>query len=759
MATSNYSNMPYARSNVDQSVSTNETIPSNQASSATLSNFGQSGYGHSMLFQNQYSSTTLSSFAEKYPLHGQNAPKLNNHPSDGKNARNFSKDSRRDHHQQRANQASGPSHSNLRGGAHNPNPRARKYRRPSRVHGPGAQMRAAQHSTTTVVIRGHNPIYVHRPGQAQAQKGFPHLSQSHHALPHPEQPHLALPHHSQSDHSQQPRYGQSHRAKTQNSFSQHGQPYKAPSQQGQFHPFNQCDPPGGFFNLGFDPDQAELDPFRQRQPPPGRSSNGFPDNHGAISRMPAALTASTMAVERLIQPPYSGLLPYDMFDPGWKLSPKQHGDIMSDRDPRFPATPLRHPWNIGPPLYMTAEQYKATLEWNSVYPLTPNFFNGIPNYYSGPLHYTTAGQAIMMFADFGKRTHDESMLEPFVLPLNCFLPDTDKESIYVNECRRHKQLMEEVLAIPRQPGWPGNSIYWFRIMGDMRLRPEMIAWHPKVIDLFGHASQYERLLELDVNGRNNNEKGVGRKNSPLKPQNTKGTATKLIKSPQSQSQNTAAGVRKVQEPTQAGVREGLQNQTQMDASAASGPSKAETKVQKTPITGVDVASQRPPTTLRTSEDSDETSVLFREDAIPVNPGKLQYIGYSIRGEEYRKENPVKFKTPANRHTRFDGSRLLTEHDMKRQNSPEVSPTTGGSRRGVKPASASQTPLLDFDRHWSATKGDDRDVDFAIRDKGPPRFSGKTFNEAINYTPDPRERPQSAGAICYGVPFGYRPPRD
>jgi hypothetical protein len=124
-----------------------------------------------------------------------------------------------------------------------------------------------------------------------------------------------------------------------------------------------------------------------------------------------------------------------------------------------------------------------------------------------------------------------------------------------------------------------------------------------------------------------------------------------------------------------------------------------------------------------------------------------------------KPDPNAPKTPPNRQNRCVGFRDLAENDMMQKSMSDGSPTPRHTRSSRLLPAAANTPLLDFDEHWSATKGDELDVDFAIRDKGPPRIGGKTFNEAIGYlpTPDPEQRPHSA-PTCFGVEFS-RVPRD
>lgn len=490
---------------------------------------------------------------------------------------------------------------------------------------------------------------------------------------------------------------------------------------------------------------------------PGLSRPGLPnDTHGAISHMSAVRNASTSVAQGptlpAIPPPRhrslkgthgAGLhtfttkqtsatnirgpkltatpsphpgIPFDIHDAGWKMSAAQHSSIMAARNPRLPPSPLNHPWNIGPPVYMDNYHRDRILRANGVKPPAPNFF-AVPNYYSGPLHCSTAAEAIKMVADFGKSKHDDTMLEPYVVPLIFYHPSANQMEIHAAECERHKKLMQEVLAVPSESNRPVRTLKWYRILGDLRLKREPVVWHPNVIDLFGHESQYEYLLIRDINKRNNNDKGVGRKNSPFKLKIKKDATEEVEKRFQKQSQ-------------------------------------------KGTTVGMGAEIQKNPTTMHARQDSDEMSNFFRDKSGPsLLHSNVQYLGYSIRNEKHQQSDNEAKQTSPKSPTPSSSTIYSMLDESYRQQSPEGSPRPPTSQGCSFQSSAGNTLLSDFEKSYSATHGDQEEVDFAIRDKGPPRFNGKTFNEAIGYTPTPEERPHLFTSTCYPTLFAEPKPRD
>jgi hypothetical protein len=298
--------------------------------------------------------------------------------------------------------------------------------------------------------------------------------------------------------------------------------------------------------------------------------------------------------------------------------------------------------------------------------------------------------------------------------------------IHTAECTRHTELMQEVLAVPGNPEHDEPPMTWYRILGAPRLRRVQPVWHPAVIDLYGQESQYEQLLVRDVNHRNNNEKGVGRKNAP--------------------------GNRKSQPSASMRTDKVSQQAIQQGASI-----------------GGDQRSQKTQAIMHARHESEDTSIFFRDKRTPSSYTNLYYLGYTLRIKRGEEPSPEISPTPPSRGRStqpFAGKTLLsfnrsksTTHGKKRAFSATNTPLNTkrySSSNNEGEFSASKTPLLDFDSHYTVKHGEWDDIDFALRDLGPPRFSGKTFNEAIGFTPSSEKVLGSSAPFAYPVNISHRP---
>lgn len=460
------------------------------------------------------------------------------------------------------------------------------------------------------------------------------------------------------------------------------------------------------------------------------SQSGFPYNLAAASRNVAAQQNSHSTMHAL--PAIQEVQPRFSFNPSvgtWNVSSAQH---IAGQGPGIYATSLPDPSYYGPYIHMSAFQKDLIMAANGI--KLPATYIPDPGYYHGPLHSLVKPvvQAIINAAEssqhpdypfFRPRSNlaQVTMLTPYGLPPQCYIPGTSQMDIHIAECNRHMELMKEVLAVPGKPEHNEEPMRWYRIIGEPRLRRVQPVWHPNVIDLYGRESQYEQLLVRDVNHRNNNEKGVGRKNAP-------------------------------------GNR-----QTQAAASMRVDPLAQKAIQQETNI-GIGQSTQKTTAKAHARQESEETSVFFRDHRTPISSHtKLQYLGYRMRVKRQEEPSPEISPTPPSRGRSAQASAAKKSlnlsrsasatYEQKRAFSTTVTPLDSkkrysGTNEEEGETSASKTPLLDFDSRYTAKHGEGEDVDFALRDLGPPRFGGKTFNEKIGFTPSPEKNLGSE------APFGY-----
>jgi hypothetical protein len=417
---------------------------------------------------------------------------------------------------------------------------------------------------------------------------------------------------------------------------------------------------------------------------------------------------------------------------GWNVSAAQQASFMTAQGPTLYATSSPDPSYYGPSFHMNAAQKNLIMAANGI--KLPATYIPDPGLYSGPLHWLVApiAQAIMTAAEGSQnpafpfyrprsQLMQATMLQPCALPPQCYIPGTSQMDIHIAECNRHTELMQEVLAIQGDPEQHEAPMTWYRILGAPRLRREQPVWHPAVIDLYGQESQYEQLLVRDINHRNNNEKGVGRKNAPGNRQNQADTIMK--------------------------IDTGSLQASQQDAIARGG-----------------LESQETPAIMHARHESEETSTFFRDRCTPSSSHtNIQYLGYTLSVKRHEDPSPEISPTPPSRgrstqafagKTPLNFNRSLSAtHGEKRGFSATRTPLNfkrrySGTHEEAGESSASKTPLLDFDSRYSAKHGEGDDVDFALRDLGPPRIGGKTFNEAVGYTPSPERRPGSPTPLFY-----------
>jgi len=394
----------------------------------------------------------------------------------------------------------------------------------------------------------------------------------------------------------------------------------------------------------------------------------------------------------------------------------------------------------GPSFCMPVEQQKRIMTANGI--KLPATYIPDPRYYHGPLHWLVApvAQAIVTAAEAsqhptfpyyrprGQLAHD-TMLPPCALPPQCYIPGTSQMDIHIAECTRYIEMMQEVLAIPGNPEHDELPMTWYRILGAPRLRRVQPVWHPAVIDLYGQESQYEQLLVRDVNHRNNNEKGVGRKNA-------------------------------------------LSNWQSQPSASMRTDKVSHQAIQQGPSIRGDKRSQKTPAMMHARHESEDTSIFFRDKRTPSSyHTNLHYLGYTLRAKRGEELSPELSPTPPSRGRStqpFAGKTLLsfnrnksTTYGKKRAFSATKTPLNTkrpSSSTYEGESSASKTPLLDFDSRYTAKHGEGDDVDFALRDLGPPRFGGKTFNEAIGFTPSSEKVLGSSAPFAYPVNV-LRRPRD
>lgn len=472
---------------------------------------------------------------------------------------------------------------------------------------------------------------------------------------------------------------------------------------------------------------------------------GFPFNPQAAAWNFAAEHTSNLTARGHTLPAVAGAHPGFPFNPhvaAWNVSAAQQSSLMVAQGPTLYATSFPDPNYYGPSFCMTAVQQNRIMTANGI--KLPATYIPDPGYYNGPLHWVVAplAQAIMTAAEGsqhpefpfyrprGQLVHD-TMLPPCVLPPQCYIPGTSQMDIHIAECTRHTELMQEVLAVPGKPEHHEAPMTWYRILGAPRLRRVQPVWHPAVIDLYGQGSQYEHLLVRDVNHRNNNEKGVGRKN--------------------------ALGKRQTQPSAKMRIDTVSKEAIQQGASI-----------------GGDQGSQKIPAMMHASHESEDPSVFFGDKRTPsTSHTNLHHLGYTLRVKRGEEPSPEISPTPPSRGRSAQTFAGKTPFNFNRSQS-----ATHGKKQGFSATktplnakgpssstyeeegeySASKTPLLDFDSHYTAKHGEGDDVDFALRDLGPPRFHGKTFNQAIGFTPSPEMGSGSSAPFYYPMDV-LRRPRD
>jgi len=302
-----------------------------------------------------------------------------------------------------------------------------------------------------------------------------------------------------------------------------------------------------------------------------------------------------------------------------------------------------------------------------------------------------------------------TMLQPVALPRDCYHRRMSPMEIHAMEIIRHTELMQEVLAIPGDPKLKEEKMKWFRLLGerDPNTRRGPVSWHPQVIDLYGRKSQYEQLLIQDVNHRNSNEKGVGRRDAPVNRRAQTGSL----------------------------VRAGTVSQESVHHAAN---------------IGFGAGFQRVPAMMHARQDSDDTSVFFKEQRTPpASRNYPEYLGYRMRVKRHEDPSPEVSPTPPSRKlgtqvyagkAPLNFSRSHSDTQGQKRGVPSASTplkpkkSYAGSCEEEEEPSATKTPLLNFDKRYTEMYGEGDDTDFAVRDMGPPRIGGKTFNEAIGFTP-------------------------
>jgi hypothetical protein len=396
------------------------------------------------------------------------------------------------------------------------------------------------------------------------------------------------------------------------------------------------------------------------------------------------------------------------------------------------ATAAPDPSYYGPCIEMSVSHQDWIMAANGI--KLPATYIPDPRCYNGPLHFlaTPVAHAIMAAAEASQnpaypfyrpraQLAQMTMLQPYGLPPQCYIPGTSQRDIHLTECARHIELMQEVLAVPGNTKLNEEPMRWFRLLGEPKLRRGPVAWHPDVIDLYGRESQYEQLLVRDVNHRNDNEKGVGRKNAPVNWQTQAGATMRVDTVSQKSVHHAANGE----------VGEG---------------------------------SHKAPTMTHARQECEQNSVFFKDQRTPPpSHNQHQYVGYRMRVKRHEEPSPEISPTPPSRRRstqlnagktplNFNRSQSAT-HGQKRA-IPTTTPLnperrSSGDHEVEGESTASKTPLLDFDSRYTAKHGEE-DVDFAVRDMGPPRIGGKTFNEAIGFTPSPKKAVESPASLFYPV---------
>jgi hypothetical protein len=471
--------------------------------------------------------------------------------------------------------------------------------------------------------------------------------------------------------------------------------------------------------------------------------SGLPFNPQAAGWNLTAGHTSHVAADGFMLPAVTGPQPGFPFNPhvgAWNVPAAQQNSLTTAQGPTLYATSFTDPNYYGPSFCMTIEQQSRIMTANGI--KLPATSIPDPGYYNGPLYVLVepVAQAIVTAAEGSQHPEfpyyrprgqlvQDTMLPPCALPPHCFIPGTSQMDIHIAECIRHTELMQEVLAVPGNPAHGEPQMIWYRILGAPRLRRMQPVWHPAVIDLYGQESQYEQLLVRDVNHRNNNEKGVGRKNAPCNWQ-SQASAGMSVNAVSEKATQQGAGI------------------------------------------GGDQRFQKIPPMMHAHHDSEDTSIFFKDKRTNSSSHtNLHYLGYTLRvkrGEEPspeisptppsrgRSARPFSGKTPLS----FNRSQSAT-HVKKRGFSAIKTPLNNKKRSSSiheeqGESSASKTPLLDFDNRYTAKHGEGDDVDFALRDLGPPRFGGKTFNEAIGFTSLPEKGTGSSAPFAYPMNVQRRP---